>query len=49
MVGKRDKSKEIVAKLLQGEVLQGQGQGMGMADVVRSIDITQLLSSMNRS
>ena len=47
MVGKRDKSKEIVAKLLQGEVLQGQG--MGMADVVRSIDITQLLSSMNRS
>ena len=39
MAGKRDKPEEIVAKLRQAEVLQGQGQSM--ADAVRQIGVTQ--------
>ena len=39
MVGKRDKPEEIVSKLRQVEVLQGQG--MSMADAVRQIGVTQ--------
>ena len=39
MAGKRDKPEEIVSKLRQIEVLQGQG--MKIADAVRQIGITQ--------
>ena len=39
MAGKRDKPEEIVAKLRQVEVLQGQGQSI--ADAVRQIGVTQ--------
>ena len=39
MVGKRDKPEEILSKLRQVEVLQGQG--MSMADAVRQIGVTQ--------
>lgn len=39
MAGKRDKPEDIVSKLRQVEVLQGQG--MTIADAVRKIGITQ--------
>ncbi len=39
MAGKRPKPEEIVSKLRQVEVLQGQG--MPIADAVRQIGITQ--------
>lgn len=39
MAGKRDKPEEIVAKLRQVEVLQGQGQLI--ADAVRQIGVTE--------
>ena len=39
MAGKREKPEEIVAKLRQVEVLQGQG--MAIADAVRQIGVTQ--------
>ncbi len=39
MAGKRDKSEEIVLKLRQAEVLQGQGRSV--ADAVRQIGVTQ--------
>jgi putative transposase len=39
MAGKRDKPEEIIAKLRQVEVLQGQG--MKIADAARQIGITQ--------
>ena len=39
MAGKRDKPEEIISKLRQVEVLQGQG--MKIADAVRQIGITQ--------
>ena len=39
MAGKREKPEEIVSKLRQVEVLQGQG--MTIADVVRQIGVTQ--------
>ena len=39
MAGKRDKPEEIVAKLREVEVLQGQGQSI--ADAVRQIGVTQ--------
>ena len=39
MAGKRDKAEEIVAKLRQVEVLQGQGASI--ADAVRQIGVTQ--------
>jgi len=39
MAGKRDKPEEIVPKLRQVEVLQGQG--MAVADAVRQIGVTQ--------
>ena len=39
MAGKRDKPEEIVTKLRQVEVLQGQG--MAAADAVRQIGVTQ--------
>ena len=39
MAGKRDKPEEIVSKLRQAEVLQGQG--MSVADAVRQIGVTQ--------
>ena len=39
MSGKRDKPEEIVAKLRQVEVLQGQG--MSVADAVRQIGVTE--------
>ena len=39
MAGKRDKPEEIVSKLRQAEVLQGQG--MSIADAVRQIGVTQ--------
>ena len=39
MAGKRDKPEEIVTKLRQVEVLQGQG--MVVADAVRQIGVTQ--------
>ena len=39
MAGKRDKPEEIISKLRQVEVLQGQG--MPIADAVRQIGITQ--------
>ena len=39
MAAKRDKAEEIVSKLRQVEVLQGQG--MRIADAVRQICITQ--------
>jgi putative transposase len=38
MVGKRDKPEEIVSKLRQIEVLQGQGRSI--ADAVRQIGVT---------
>ncbi len=38
MAGKRDKPEEIVMKLRQVEVLQGQG--MSVADAVRQIGVT---------
>ena len=39
MAGKRDKAEEIVLKLRQVEVLQGQGRSV--ADAVRQIGVTQ--------
>ena len=39
MAGKRDKPEEIISKLRQVEVLQGQG--MTIADAVRQVGITQ--------
>ncbi len=39
MAGKREKAEDIVSKLRQIEVLQGQG--MTIADAVRQIGITQ--------
>ena len=39
MSGKRDKPEEIVTKLRQVEVLQGQG--MSIADAARQIGVTQ--------
>ena len=39
MAGKREKSEEIVSKLRQVEVLQGQG--MTIAEAVRHIGVTQ--------
>ena len=39
MAGKRDKPEEIVLKLRQVEVLQGQGKSI--ADAVRQIGVTQ--------
>ncbi len=39
MAGKREKPEEIVSKLRQVEVLQGQG--MTIAEAVRQIGITQ--------
>ena len=39
MTGKRDKPEEIVLKLRQVEVLQGQGKSI--ADAVRQIGVTQ--------
>jgi putative transposase len=39
MAGKRDKPEEIVLKLRQVEVLQGQGRSI--ADAVRQIGVTQ--------
>jgi putative transposase len=39
MAGKRDKPEEIVAKLRQIEVLQGQG--LTIADAVRQISVTE--------
>ncbi|SDL85815.1 Homeodomain-like domain-containing protein [Aliiruegeria lutimaris] len=39
MAGKRDKPEEIVLKLRQVEVLQGQGSSV--ADAVRQIGVTQ--------
>lgn len=39
MAGKRDKPEEIVLKLRQVEVLQGQGMAIG--DAVRQIGVTQ--------
>ena len=39
MAGKRDKPEEIVAKLRQVDVLQGQGQSI--AGAVRQIGVTQ--------
>ncbi len=39
MAGKRDKAEEIVAKLRQVEVLQGQG--MKIAEAVRQIGVTE--------
>jgi len=39
MAGKRDKPEEIVTKLRQVEVLQGQG--MAVSDAVRQIGVTQ--------
>ena len=39
MAGKRDKPEEIVLKLRQVEVLQGQGKSI--ADAVRQIGLTQ--------
>lgn len=38
MAGKRDKPEEIIVKLRQVEVLQGQG--MSVADAVRQIGVT---------
>ena len=43
MVGKRDKPEEIVSKLRQIEVLQGQGRPI--ADAVRQIGVTCPASS----
>jgi putative transposase len=39
MAGKRDKPEDIVLKLRQVEVLQGQGMAIG--DAVRQISVTQ--------
>ena len=39
MAGKRDKPEEIVSKLRQVEVLQGQG--LSVAEAVRQIGVTQ--------
>ena len=39
MAGKREKPEEIVSKLREVEVLQGQG--MTIADAVRQISVTQ--------
>ena len=39
MAGKREKPEEMVSKLRQGEVLQGQG--MTVAEAVRQIGVTQ--------
>ncbi len=39
MAGKREKPEEIVSKLRQVEVLQGQG--LTIADAVRQISVTQ--------
>ncbi len=39
MAGKREKPEDIVSKLRQVDVLQGQG--MTTADVVRQIGVTQ--------
>jgi putative transposase len=40
MAGKRNKPEQIVLKLRQVEVLQGQGKSI--ADAVRQIGVTQL-------
>ena len=39
MAGKREKPEEIVSKLGQGEVLQGQGETI--AEAVRQFGVTQ--------
>jgi transposase-like protein len=39
MAGKRDKPEDVVLKLRQVEVLQGQG--MGIAEAVRQIGVSQ--------
>jgi putative transposase len=39
MAGKRDKPEDVVMKLRQVEVLEGQG--MGIAEAVRQIGVTQ--------
>ena len=39
MAGKRDKPEDVVLKLQQVEVLQGQG--MGIAEAVRQIGVSQ--------
>ena len=39
MAGKRDKPEDVVLKLRQVEVLQGQG--MGISEAVRQIGVTQ--------
>jgi putative transposase len=44
MAGKRDKPEEIVTKLRQVEVLQGQGQSI--ADAARQIGVTQQIGVM---
>ena len=41
MAGKREKPEEIVSKLRQVEVLQGQGQGITIAEAMRQIGVTQ--------
>jgi len=41
MAGKREKPEEIVSKLRQVEVLQGQGQGITIAKAMRQIGVTQ--------
>jgi len=40
MAGKREKPEDIVLKLRQVEVLQGQWQGKPLADAVRQIGVT---------
>ena len=41
MAGKREKPEEIVSKLRQVEVLQGQAQGITIAEAMRQIGVTQ--------
>jgi putative transposase len=43
MTGKREKPEDIVMKLRQVEVLQGQG--MSVAEAVRQIGVTPVLSN----
>jgi threonine dehydratase len=45
MAGKREKSEEIVSKLRQVEVLQGQGTTV--AEAVRQIGVTQQTFAIN--
>ena len=47
MAGRRDKLEEIVSKLRQTEVLQGQGKSI--SDAVRQICVTAQASGMNSS